>query len=260
LLIKDGHVRLARGPRENGHRPAIDALFRTAARTGGPRVIGVVLSGALDDGTAGLAAIKRCGGIAVAQEPAEALHPGMPASAVRNVAVDYCLPVAEIAPLLLRLSQEPVADAEGRPPVGSDMEQEADMAELDVAAMQNPHRPGTPSAFGCPDCGGVLFELHDGQMVHFRCRVGHAWSPDSLLSEQAHSLEDALWTALRALEENAALSRRLAERSAHRGLERSAAHFHEQADQAAQHALTIRQVLLTYGPLLPPDEKPETGG
>ncbi len=262
MVLKDGRVRLTRGPRENRNRPAADVLFRTAARAYGRRVIGVVLSGALDDGTAGLTAVKARGGLAVVQDPNEALYPSMPSNARDHVAVDYCLSVAEIAARLGRLVREPLPD-NGEPPVPDDMDQEAEMAELDPAAMQDPHRPGTPSAFACPECGGVLWELHDGELLRFRCRVGHAFSPDSLLAEQEDALEEALWTGLRALEESAALSRRLAAQAEQRGFERAAVRFREQVASAEQHALVIRRVLLSRRETPPPesvDPGPHPGG
>src|SRR5205823_2308744 len=200
----------------------------------GPRVVGVVLSGTLDDGTAGLAAVKRRGGLALVQCPDEALYAGMPQSAIENAPVDEVLPVAEIAAALGRLAREPVQEEGG--PVSDEMEREADIAELDLAALQNEHRPGTPAGFGCPDCGGALWDLRDGNLVRFRCRVGHAWTAESLLAEQTGELEKALWTALRALEERAALSRRVAERLSRRGSTGSAVRFDEQARDSEQHA------------------------
>ena len=246
LLVKPGHVRLTRGPRENGHRPAADALFRTAARSYGGRVVGVVLSGVLDDGTAGLAAVKRAGGLAVVQHPDDALYAGMPQSAIDNVAVDYTLPVADLAALLTRLATEPAPAP--HPGLSPDGDKEADMAELEPGAVHAHHRPGTPSAFGCPECGGVLWELRDGDLLRFRCRVGHAWSADSLLAEQSDGLEAALWSALRALEEQAALSRRMADRAVARGHTGSAEVFAGQSRDATAHAEVIRRVLLTRRP------------
>src|SRR5262249_13890242 len=143
LLLNNSHIHLARGPRENRHRPAADALFRTAARAYGRRVIGVVLSGALDDGTAGLAAIKQRGGRAIVQDPDDALYPSMPTNALENVPVDPRVPVAQMGALLSRLVHEPIPPARA-PTVSNEMEQEADMAELDVEAMQDPHRVGVP--------------------------------------------------------------------------------------------------------------------
>jgi two-component system chemotaxis response regulator CheB len=260
LLIEDGRVRLTRGPRENRNRPAADVLFRTAARAYGPRVVGVVLSGSLDDGTAGLVAIKSQGGLAVVQDPAEALSPGMPSNARDHVAVDHCLPVAELAALLARLAREPIPKPDRSQAVTRQLAEEADMAELDVEELQNPDRPVKPSVFGCPDCGGVLWELEDGNLIHFRCRVGHAWSPDSLMAEQVEALDGALWTALRALEENAALSRRLATQAEQRGFHRAAARFREQQRNGEQHALVIRKVLLGHKDPPPPESVGEDEG
>jgi two-component system chemotaxis response regulator CheB len=260
MLLRDGKIALARGPRENRNRPAADPLFRTAARAYGPRVTGVVLSGALDDGTAGLSAIKSQGGLAIVQDPAEALYPSMPGNARDHIDVDYCLPVAEIAPLLVRLVQEPVPKRDRPPAVSREMAEEADMADLDVAALQDPDRPGKPSVYGCPECGGVLWELVEGDLIHFRCRVGHAWSPDSLLAEQVVALEGALWTALRALEESAALSRQLAAQAEQRGFTRAAARFRAQEQNAEKHALVIRKVLLSNQDMPPPESVAEEGG
>jgi two-component system chemotaxis response regulator CheB len=248
LLIKPGHVRVTRGPRENKHRPAADALFRTAAKAYGGRVIGVVLSGVLDDGTAGLAAIKHAGGVAVVQDPADALYDGMPLSALNSVAVDYSLPVAEIPALLVRLVGEPAPE----PPPGlglvGDPAKEADMAELDPDAVHDHHRPGTPSAFACPECGGTLWEIHDGELLRFRCRVGHAYSAQTLMADQADGLESALWTALRALEEQGALAQRMADRARSRGHAGVASEYERQVRDATEHAETVRRVLLRRRP------------
>jgi two-component system, chemotaxis family, protein-glutamate methylesterase/glutaminase len=243
LLIRRGQVRLSRGPRENGHRPSVDPLFRTAARSYGRRVVGVVLSGSLDDGTAGLSAVKQRGGKAIVQDPDDALYPGMPRSALESVDVDHRLPVSQIAPILVGLADEPVE--EGAEPVPDDMDIESEMAAFELDALQNDQRPGTPSAFACPDCAGVLWELQDGELIRFRCRVGHAWTANSLLAQQSEGIETALWTALRALEERAALSNRIAERMHRRGNDRTALRFEEQAHEARQRAAILREVLIT---------------
>ncbi len=249
LVVKPGHVRLTRGPRENRHRPAADALFRTAARSYGRRVVGVVLSGALDDGTAGLLAVKEAGGVAVVQDPADALYDGMPRSALEHVPVDHALPAAELPALLARLATEPLPEPDGGdPPLPPGAEQEADMAELEPGATHDPHRSGTPSVFGCPECGGVLWELHGNDLLRFRCRVGHAWSADSLVAEQADGLEAALWSALRALEEQAALAERIADRARNRGHDIAVHKFDGQVREAREHAELIRKVLLTRRP------------
>lgn len=246
LLIRPGRIRLARGPRENGLRPAVDPLFRSAARSYGRRVVGVVLSGALDDGTAGLVAIKQRGGVAVVQDPDEALYPGMPRSAAAHVDVDHLVRVSEVAPVLIRLAYESVNE-EFPESVPDEMEKEADFAELDLDVLNSPKHPGVPAGFGCPDCGGALWEIGDAAVIRFRCRIGHAWSQASLLARQAEALETALWTAMRALEESAALADRMAERLRKRNLSASVTRFERQASEARGRAAVIRQVLLHEG-------------
>ncbi|HEX8551271.1 MAG TPA: chemotaxis protein CheB [Abditibacteriaceae bacterium] len=242
LLIEGSCVRVLRGPRENGHRPAVDPLFRTAARYYGPRVIGVVVSGALDDGTAGLMAVKARSGLALVQNPREALHHGMPDSAVQNVEVDQILSLKEIAPALVELVAETVEVQSS--PVTEAMKMETDIMGTDMGLVDHDERPGVPSSYTCPECHGALYELADGKMVRYRCRVGHAFSPDSLLAEQAQSLEAALWIALRALEESSSLARRVADRAKanHQGM--PASRFEERAAEADLHAAAIRDVLL----------------
>ena len=240
LLIKAGRIQVTRGPSENGHRPAVDPLFRSAARSAGSRVIGVILSGTLDDGTAGLLAIKQMGGLAVVQDPEEAAFAGMPRSAVNSVPTDWIGPLAEIGPTLARLAREP---AQAPSPVSPEIEIESEVAGMEMAAIETP-RDGSPSGYTCPECHGALWEVQDGELVRFRCRVGHAYSPDSLMAEQSDALEDALWIALRALEESAALAERMSERARERGHALASDRFAEQSHGTKQSAAVIRQVLL----------------
>jgi two-component system chemotaxis response regulator CheB len=248
LLVNRGQIRVMHGPKENRHRPAIDPLFRSAARAYGPRVVGVVLTGALDDGTAGLRAIKKRGGVAIVQDPAEALFPGMPQSALDRGAADHCVPLRDIPPLLAQIADQPAAD-EAAYPVPTDMDLEARIVERDMDILHNEEHPGTPSAFSCPECGGVLWELRDGELIRYRCRVGHAFSPDSVLAEQAETLEEALWSALKTLEENISLSRRLADNARARGYHQVAARFEEKRRDAGRRAALIQQVLIKDEPI-----------
>jgi two-component system chemotaxis response regulator CheB len=245
LLIEDSRVRLTVGPRENGHRPAIDVLFRSAARAVGPRTIGVVLSGVLDDGTAGLAAIAGRHGLAIVQDPADAMYPGMPLNALEHVRADHVAAADEIGGLLARLCETDVDIRHVDEPPSDLLEIEADLAMLDDEAMNQNERPGRPSGFSCPDCNGVLYEIQDGDMLRYRCRVGHAWSAESLLGEQAQQLDGAMWMALRGLEEKAALARTLAERAAERGNRLSVKRFEEQAAECTRAARLIRTMLET---------------
>src|SRR3954469_8076123 len=240
LLVHDGTLRLSAGPKEGGHRPAIDPLFRTAARAAGNRVVGVVLSGSLDDGTAGLVSIKQRGGICVVQDPNEAIIGDMPRNALQNAEIDHCLKIADIASLLSRLSVEEVPELK-RPPTQL-LDREARIALDDGSADVSP-APGDPSQFSCPACGGVLNEIHDGDLLRFRCRVGHAYGPDALRLEQQSALEGALWAALRALEEQASLARRLAVRGRELKQNRSAARFDDRAVAAERQAALVREAL-----------------
>ena len=242
LMVEEGIVRIIRGPKENRHRPAIDPLFRSAARTYGTRVVGVILTGSMDDGTAGLLAIKRRGGKTIVQDPQDALFSSMPRSAIAHVEVDHVMPLSDIGPLLVRVVHEQIAE-QGSFPVTEDMEIETKLAAMDMRKGQDGENVGTPSVFSCPECGGVLWEVHDGNLLRFRCRVGHAYSVDSVLAGQTEAVEEALWTALKTLEESASLSRRLAHDARNEGKDWLAKRFGERVQNAEKHAAVIRQVL-----------------
>ena len=258
LVVMRKRLHVVRGPRENGNRPAIDPMFRSAAVSHRRHVIGVVLTGNLDDGTAGLAAIKRHGGIAIVQDPQDALFPSMPASAIEHVAVDHVLPLARIGSTLVQLATR-LAEMPAEPrATEGDMKDQADresrFADFDLRVMQEvEEHPGHPSQYGCPDCGGVLWEIEDGQMVRYRCRVGHAWSADGLLGRQVEQLDEALWTALRALEETASLTSGMAARSRRRGNDLLAVKFERDSKTATERAKVIRDALLAPPPASPFD-------
>jgi two-component system chemotaxis response regulator CheB len=242
LILEDGRVRVMRGPKENRHRPAVDPLFRSAARWYGPRVIGVVLTGSLDDGTAGLLVIKKRGGIAIVQDPNEAVAPGMPQSALDIVPVDYVATINQIPQLLQKLAAVEVSDnGTGK---SSRMQKETQFAELDMNAIEDENRPGVPSPFGCPECGGVLWELGGEEMLRFRCRVGHAYTAGSLGVEQSEAVEGALWAAMRALEEGASLARRMAENAARGKHGKLESRFRQSAQAKMEHAEVLRKLIL----------------
>ena len=242
LFVEDGIVRLTRGPKENGHRPAIDPLFRSAAHHYQSRVIGVLVSGNLNDGTAGLLTIKQRGGVTIVQSPESALHTGMPRSAIDHVQVDHIVPVEAMPDLLIRLTSQDAPTTEVR---AMETHDERGLGLDEVALSDRKTQPGIPSTMSCPECHGTLWEHREGELIGFRCRVGHAFTEEALLSIQAEQLEAALWTALCALEEHSALSRRLALRAGKRGHSHSASAFTEQAMDAEHHASTIRSVLST---------------
>lgn len=239
LLIRDSTVVLGRGPKENGHRPAVDPLFRSAARWRGPGTVGVVLSGTLDDGAAGLRTIADRGGVAVVQTPESALYDGMPCAALRAVPDAQQAHGRELADLLVRLCDEQVpADP---PEPDRDLAMETEIADMGEAALGAAERPGRPAAMTCPDCSGAMFEIQEGSVVRFRCRVGHAWSPESLLAEQVESAEAALWAAIRSLEEKAALHRGLA--GSEMGSSPNRAYHAERAEDAQHSASVLREML-----------------
>lgn len=208
LLVHDQRVLLTNGPSENGHRPAINALFRSAALAYGPRTIGVLLSGVLDDGVLGLAAIRARGGTTIAQHPDEALYPAMPLNALRAGVVEYEARAAEMGSILAKLADreiddyelinDPLMQLENRIAMGKQLPTSVDTEDL-----------GPPSGYVCPDCNGSLQALSDS---NFRCHVGHAWTSEALLQARDEEVEDALWVALRSLQEKARLARRLADR------------------------------------------------
>lgn len=258
LLLQPGRIRLSSGPRENRHRPAVDPLFRSAAASYGARVVGVVLSGMLDDGTLGLIEIGERGGTTVAQNPDEALFPGMPRSAVENADPDYVMSAAEIPSLLDRLARQPV-ELGGAATMSDEELERIEVIESEVQYPGDPIRKGQPSVYSCPDCGGTLWEIGDGSALHFRCRVGHAYSTEALVDGQVDNIESALWSALRALDENLALARRLHDRATARGQDLAAGRFAQRAQEAEQSARMLRQVLKANATIvypMPADEPP----
>ena len=211
MLLDGGAIRLSRGPKEHHARPAIDPLFRSAALSRGPHAIGVVLTGMLDDGSAGLRAIKDCGGTAVVQDPADAQAPDMPRNALACVEADHVVPLAALGPLLLDLaSRLATRAATGMAPPSEALRQEH-AASSGNNAMDPLKAIASPSAFTCPDCGGVLFELNDKRPVRMRCHTGHAFSLRSLAWLQKEVSDAALWASLRVLQEKEAVLRRLAQ-------------------------------------------------
>lgn len=204
LVVEPGRVRLTHGPKENHFRPAVDPLFRSAAIAYGPRVIGVVLSGLLNDGTAGMWVIKDRGGLTVVQEPDTALYPSMPASVLEYVAVDERRPAALLGPVLAQLVHTPV-DEQGGTPMSDDLRLEHRIALEDNALELGVTQLGTPSLYTCPECHGVLIQLRGGAPLRFRCHTGHAFTADALLAHAAAGIEANLWSVLRAMDEHVLL-------------------------------------------------------
>ncbi len=245
MIVEGNLLRVIQGPRENLHRPAIDPLFRSAAASGGRRVIGVVLTGLLDDGTSGLMVIHARGGETIVQDPATSLFDSMPKSALEQVPDAHVLPLMEIPGLLVRLIAEELPELPStNPVVEMKAVKETKIAEFDMSEIENENRIGRPSAIACPDCGGVLWETGDEDFLRFRCRVGHAFTAKHLGAEQRHAIETALWSALRALEENASLYLRMADRASDSNHEQTSSQFAERAANIHANAHVLREFLL----------------
>ena len=246
LIMGPNSLAVVHGPRENGFRPAIDPLFRTAARELGPRVIGVILSGALSDGTYGLSIVKHHGGLAIVQDPQDAVIPGMPQSAIQSVDVDYVVPAAEIGSLITRLAAA-AADTKGRLDMPRSKEPEPQLPSEETEVGEMNQLFGAPSGLTCPDCGGALWEIQDDRVLRYQCHVGHQYAPENLEAGQRDAIDSALWSAVRVLEEHADLKTRMSTRAAESGLKVVSEGFAEGARDARRHAQRIRSVLFNLG-------------
>jgi len=220
-----------------------DRLFRSAARYYGRRVVGVILSGALHDGTAGVMALRAAGGLAVVQDPGEAFVAGMPQSAAQIAGADHIVPVAEMAPLLTALVQEG-SSMSGEASPKDPIERMPGLVDEDMEEQAQDARRGDVSVFTCPECGGALWQVDDDRLLRFRCHVGHAYNAEVLFQEQSEALEAALWTAVRTFREKSVLARQLANRERAEGNVKAAQRFDEQAGQADHQGRLIQRYLL----------------
>jgi two-component system chemotaxis response regulator CheB len=242
MLVKKDHVLVTKGARENRYRPGIDPLFRSAAVTHGPHVIGVLLSGMLDDGTAGLTAIKKCGGVTVVQDPKEAAYPEMPQSALNNLTVDYCLRVAEMGKVLERLiDRHPVKSKR----IPEEVRTEAIIAERVLSDVKQIGHLGEQVPYNCPNCGGVLWEMKASKAQRYRCHTGHSFTAAALLTSQTEKIEETLWVSLRMFEERKNLLNNMAESDSHAGRRRS---YSDQAQATQVHIERIRAMLTAAQP------------
>ncbi|TCN56552.1 chemotaxis protein CheB [Flavobacterium circumlabens] len=198
MIEENGSILITKGAQENRSRPAIDPLFRSAATSFGNRTIGILLTGYLDDGTSGLIAIQRCGGICIIQDPADADYPDMPKNALNQIKPDYCIPIAEmggiLSTLVARKSKKQVA-------IPEDITKEVQIAKRVLSDLPSVNSLGEQVPFNCPGCGGVLWKMNKGPDLRYRCHTGHAYTAATLLTEQTMKIEETMWTALRMFEE-----------------------------------------------------------
>lgn len=238
MLVKERSLTITQGARENRYRPAVDPMFRSAAVAHGSRVIGVVLTGMLDDGTSGLTAIKRCGGVTVVQDPKDAEYPEMPENADRNLDVDHCVPLAGMGGLLVKL-----VNGKPRQPkrIPRDVAAEAKIAERVLTGIQPIDSLGERTPYACPACGGPLWEVPEQGKPRFRCHTGHSFSATSLLDGGTDKLEENLWITLRMLEERLHLLLRMANKDGSGDGQR---YYSTQAREANVNIKRLREMLL----------------
>lgn len=241
MLLDGGVIRLSNGPRENRSRPAIDPLFRSAAVYGRTRTVGVILCGMLNDGVSGLVAIRRCGGRTIVRDPEQALYPDLPRAAVEQADPDMILSLPDITHEIIRLAG--TASEETPPDIPEEIAMEVEIA-LGTGDQARSEKLGDIVAIGCPECGGTLRQIHQGDTERFRCPMGHAYTATTLLEEQGDALEKALWIALRTLEERATTLDLLDKESRERAMEQSSSLYGNRAQETRDEAETIRQVLL----------------
>jgi two-component system chemotaxis response regulator CheB len=240
LLVVDNLMRLGKGPRENMARPAIDALFRSVAVSFGPRVVAVVLTGMLNDGTAGLADVKRCGGITVVQNPGDALAPEMPQGALRGSDVDYRAPLSDLATLLVKLCGEEAGPAVDIP---QDIKTEVGIALGRRSDSEVVARFADAVALSCPACGGVMSQIKHAPPLRFRCQVGHAYTAETLAVEKEGSTDEAVRVALRIMEERSLLTTKLADEARRSGRDAAAASYEQRVSESRDYADTLRRAI-----------------
>jgi two-component system, chemotaxis family, protein-glutamate methylesterase/glutaminase len=246
LIVESGQVRVTRGPKENRFRPAVDPLFRSAAHSYRQRVIGVILSGALDDGTSGLWTVKYFGGVAVVQDPRDAEVPSMPENALNEVAVDHVVPVSQMAELLVRLSRESIEASEVIMEDEKRIETEVGIAKEDSAFESGIMSFGRLTPFTCPECHGVLTELRDNDRPRYRCHTGHAFTSDTLLATVTENIEDSMWNTIRGIEESIMLLDHMGQHFSETNNTEMAMLYIEKAREARERVDTIRQAVMTH--------------
>ena len=244
LLVKKDRIILGRGPEENRWRPSIDVLFRSAAAAYSTRVIGVVLTGLLDDGTTGMLAIKRSGGTCIVQDPNEAEYPDMPLSVLNNMEVNYCINLADMGEVIWGITQTTPEEK----PVPEDVIIESQIAERVVVDYDNVKQLGEKSIYACPDCGGGLWTINkggDGQGKddRYRCHIGHSYSEKDLVIKQGEIFESTLWVALRIMEERRNLLKKIEDDNTKRGFTTFAKNYKGKVDEIQVHVDKLKEVL-----------------
>lgn len=243
MIIKDNRLLLGRGPAESRWRPSIDVTMRSAAVAWNTHCIGIILSGLLNDGVAGMDAIRRCGGLTIVQDIDEADYPDMPKAVLDNVATDRCLPTAAMPQAVEEYMQ--AAPEKRAPP--NDVLFEAMLAEQVASRIDHMQKPGSRhSYYTCPDCGGGLWEIDDDKMIRYRCHIGHTYTEDELARSQGEKIEDTLWIALRMMEERRHLLLKIANKEDMQGFRSLASQHYGQADDIELHIERLKEFLFSF--------------
>jgi two-component system chemotaxis response regulator CheB len=251
MLVKENKIKLIQGPHENRWRPSVDVLFRSAAASFNSKVIGIVLSGMLDDGTSGMWAVKRCGGVCIVQEPADAEYPDMPQNVLNNMEVDHRVPVKEMGYILDDIFSKPAPDAFEVP---DEVKLETEVTTRIVSTIDELAQLGTHSRYSCPDCGGGLYQINNEPLLRYRCHTGHVYTADALLAKHNEQLEESVWVSIRMLEERRNL---LLQMGAKGGANKSDAYQLAQTNRANDlnlHIERLKALLISLNKNLETDE------
>jgi len=248
MIISAGKILVQKGPKENLFRPSIDALMRSAAHEYGPRVIGVVLTGMLDDGTSGLWSIKRLGGVSIIQTPEDAMFPDMPLNVLQYVDVDYNVPLDDLGSLINRLIDEPVVINKSLSEEMLDrMELKAKIADRENAFKNEVMEIGKTTSLTCPECGGAMLSFEEGSVVRYRCHTGHAYTSDFLIKELTELIEAKLWQCLRSMEEVIMLLDQSVSQSEKAGREADASEFSKKSKKLRDRASELLDFIYHKG-------------
>lgn len=240
MLIKEKKIALGKGPSEGSWRPSINASLRAAAVAWNSRCIGIILTGMLDDGTAGMNAVQRCGGFTIVQDPAEAEYPNMPLSVLNHMQVDRTLPVSDIPQAIEeRLAMDPEPTD-----IPDDLQIENSRAEQMSTMIEGMSTLGRQAVYSCPDCGGSLWEVNNGNVHEYRCHIGHSYTEEELLHLKGQEIEKTLWVALRTMEEKHNLLQRIARKEEKQGLQVLSRDHQDRAKEMQQHVHRLKSLLL----------------
>ena len=240
LLVKEDHLIIGRGPSENRFRPSIDVLFRSAAASHSETVVGIILTGLLNDGSVGMAAIKQSGGHCVVQDPNEAEYPDMPLAVLEAIEVDEVASLKNMGDVVLKIINETKPKGIKAP---DKVIAESRLSEKAATSIEGVNQLGNKTSYACPDCGGNLWEIDNGVLKHFRCHIGHTFSESDLLVKQAEQVEHTLWVAVRTMEERKMLLAKIARQNLERGLEKLSAHYDKQAKALDSHINHLKGLL-----------------